>query len=126
MAVTAEGRAVTEAHRRLQIRLASLTVLQMRALWRLIDPEALESTIPDWTAASVRLIRQQPQASSQIAERYLQQFRQVGVGQALTGTLPRSGLCDEAVRTSLLVTGPFKLRERLGKGMTLEQAIVMS
>lgn len=126
MAVTAEGRAVTEAHRRLQVRVAALTVLQMRVLWRLIDPEDLESTIPDWTAASVRLIRQQHQVSSQIAERYLQQFRQAEIGQALTGTLPRPGLSDEAVRTSLLVTGPFKLLERLRKGMTLERALAMS
>ncbi|MFP3914946.1 MAG: hypothetical protein ACLFWM_08725 [Actinomycetota bacterium] len=122
MAATPEGRAATEAHRRLQARLATLTVAEMRALWRLLDPQDIDSTVDGWVLASGRLIRQQHDASVQIAERYLTRFRQAEIGQPHTGTLPRPGLSDEAVRTSLLVTGPFRIRKKLGQGGDLADA----
>lgn len=122
MASTVEGRAATEAHRRLQARLAALTVVQMRALWRLIDPENIDSTVPDWLLASTRLIRQQHESSAQIAESYVREFRIAEVGSPPSGTLPRPGLSDDAVRTSLLVTGPIKIRQTLGRGGSLTDA----
>lgn len=122
MATTAEGRALTERHRRIQIRLAGATVLQMRQLWRILDLEDIDSTVPAWLAASRRLIRSRNRASAVISERYFREFRAAEVGQPPTATLPTPGLNIEAVDTSLLVTGPYRLRERLGKGRTLEEA----
>lgn len=122
MAATAEARAETQAYRRLQARLATLTVAQMRVLWRLLDPENLDATVPGWSDASLRLIRQQHGQSAQVAERYVRRFRTAEIGQPPSGRLPRPGLSDEAVKTSLLVTGPFRIRQRLGKGGNLADA----
>ena len=122
MAVTAEGRAATEAHRRLQGRLARLTVVQMRQLWRLIDLDDIDGTVQGWLSATSDLVRRQHAVSVGIAERYFRRFRTAEVGEPLPGPLPRPGLSEQAVRTSLLVTGPYRIWALLGKGGTLGDA----
>ena len=122
MAVTAEGRAATEAHRRLQGRLARLTVVQMRQLWRLIDLDDIDGTVQGWLSATSDLVRRQHAVSVGIAERYYRRFRTAEVGEPLLGPLPRPGLSEQAVRTSLLVTGPYRIWALLGKGGTLGDA----
>lgn len=122
MAVTVEGRAATEAYRRLNARLAVLTVAQMRQLWRLLDVDDIDGTVQGWLNAALPAIRQQRSISVGLSERYLRRFRIAEVGQPLTGAVPPPRFSERAVRTSLLVTGPYRIRGLLGKGGSLEGA----
>lgn len=122
MAATLAGRRLTEQHRRAQVRLAALTTAQMRELSRLLDPEALTDTTPGWLDAAVRLVVSQHTVSAALARRYFQAFRAVEAGQPMPGSLPQPGIDTEAVRTSLMVTGPTRIERARRRGLPVEQA----
>src|SRR5690606_29353109 len=94
----------------------------MRQLWRLIDLDDIDGTVQGWLSATSDLVRRQHAVSVGIAERYYRRFRVAEVGEPLLGPLPRPGLSEQAVRTSLLVTGPYRVWALLGKGGTLGDA----
>lgn len=104
MALTSEGTQLTERHRLLQQRLAALTAAEMRQLWRLLDPDRLDSTAPGWLAAARQLIGTRRVASAELASRYYTQFRLVEVGSVLEPPAIRPLNVDQ-VTTSLSVTG---------------------
>lgn len=126
MARTVAGRRLTEAHRLAQVRLGVLTVAQMRSLWRLLDPESLTDTVPAWLDASVRVVSGQHAASSLLARRYFQAFRVAEVGSPLAGVLSSPALVEDAVRTSLMVTGPVRIERAARRGLPIAQAATIA
>lgn len=122
MSATVVGRQLTEQHRVLQVRLAALSTVQLRTLWRLIDPDDLDGTTPGWVAAVTRLVSAQRQTSEGLSSRYLREFRVAEVGQPASGVFPTPGFPIGAVETSLMVTGPVKIREGIRMGRTVDQA----
>jgi hypothetical protein len=122
MAVVAEAKRLTEQQRLLQVRIAAATALELRELWRLVDLENLDSTVPTWMAAVQRLVTDRHSASIAVATRYFAAFRVAEYGQPYTGTLPVPGMSTEALQTSLLVTGPIRIRQALSQGRTLTEA----
>ena len=109
MANTATGRRLTEQHRLAQLALEVATIAQLRRIWGSLDPNRLEATTPGWLTAALAIVATQYQASTLIARRYFQAFRIAEVGAAL-GDLPELVFNRQAAATSLLVTGPVRLR----------------
>jgi hypothetical protein len=122
MASTLQGRRLTEQHRLAQARLGALTATQMASLWRLLDPSALTDTVPAWLNASVRLVSAQHGASALLARRYFQAFRVAEVGAPLAGSLASPAFVEDAVRTSLMVTGPVRIERARRRGEPIAQA----
>lgn len=109
MANTATGRRLTEQHRLAQLALEVATIAQLRRIWGSLDPNRLEQTTPGWLTAALAIVATQYQASALIARRYFQAFRIAEVG-AASGDLPEPVFDRRAAATSLLVTGPVRLR----------------
>lgn len=111
MANTATGRRLTEQHRLAQLVLEAATIAQLRRIWRSLDPARLEQTTPAWLTAALAIVAIQHQASTLIARRYFQAFRIAEVGAALRAPLPEPELDRRAASTSLIVSGPVRLRK---------------
>lgn len=113
---------LTEDHRKVQLRLAAATIEELVTLWDLLDPDDLPGTVPAWLDASTRLVASAHARSAAIARRYYRTLRLEAVGAAAAGTLPIPGFVEEAVRTSLTVTGPVALERARRRGVTTYDA----
>lgn len=122
MASTATGRRLTEAHRLAQVKIAQLTVLQMRQLWPLLDAADTAATSPAWLNAALRLINTQHATSATVSARYYQAFRILEAGAPFAGRLPAAALNGAAVRTTLMVTGPVRIERARRRGDNIARA----
>lgn len=125
MASTAEGRRLTEAHRLAQVRIGALISRQVIDSFELLDPADIEGTTERWLRTLTPQVNQYHQASARLSAEYLARFRALElVGPAdswaptLAGFLP-----PEQIATSLTVTGPVALRDKLSRGMDLPLAL---
>lgn len=123
MAAVAAAARLTENHRLAQARLGADTVRAMLALWRLIDPNSLDSTAPAWLRAIEPLIVRQFGRSSSLAANYYQAFRMVEIGAAEPVTLAAPTLDWAQVSTSLAVTGPIAVKTQMTRGVPLADAL---
>ena len=123
MAATQAGALLTEAHRLAQVRLSAQTVARLLELWPLLDPNDIDGTYQRWVNAALPVIRGQRVASERLSAAYLTAFRAVEVPDAAPVTFPPAPpLSDEAAATSLLVRGPYRMREMLARSVPLAQA----
>lgn len=74
MARTPEGRRLTEAHKRAQIRLGAIAAALTAQNAKRLDPEALDATEARWLAAQVVIIDTMRAQSAKLAEDYLRAF----------------------------------------------------
>lgn len=129
MAATATGRALTDQHRVAQQRLGVNSVPLIRATWQMIDTSDLDGTVPEWLTVTTRVVQAQRDQSARLAGAYMQAFRAVEID-APPVPVTLAAVPDEAVATSLLTTGPYRLRHQLAIGtavdMAVEQAIAAS
>jgi hypothetical protein len=125
---TAAGRRLTEAHRIAQGRIAARTADLLMPVWRILDIADIDRTAPGWAATAATTIAQQRQVSVQTAAAYLTAFRAVELGKtAEPFTLPPAPPLDQsAAMVSLLVTGPWNLKAKIGRGMPLPKALEQS
>jgi len=122
MALTAEGRRLTEAHRLAQARIGARTVRQMLAAWSLLDPRDLDRTLARWLRVVLPLIGAQRLSSTQLAASYLVGFRAIEVGPGTFAPRLAGGANAKALITSLTVTGPVSVKMARARGETLERA----
>jgi hypothetical protein len=116
---------LTEAHRLAQLRLAAANVVQMRALWPLLDRENLDATFDRWLTATVPVINAGRGASSRLAANYYTTHRSLSLGVAaapFTPTVPIA-LTTERIAGALLVAGPAAVKNSLTRGETLDRAM---
>lgn len=114
MASSPQAARLTEAHRLAQARLAATVVRQMLTTWGALDPQAIDATVARWLQVTLPIVRAQHQASSTLAATYLTQFRALELG-ASSGFVPALPTLDQrAATTSLLVTGPYRLKSATG------------
>jgi hypothetical protein len=117
------ARRLTEAHRMAQLRLGAQTVTLMRAVWRILNPDALDRTFDAWITAAVPIIERQRIGSARIAANYLRTFRQIETG-APGSPVIAAELNRSTVATSLLVTGPISVKNAMDRGVPLARAMV--
>jgi len=122
MALTAEGRRLTEAHRLAQARIGARTVRQMLAAWSLLDAQDLDRTIARWLRVVLPLIGAQRLTSTQLAASYLVGFRAIELGPGTFAPRLAGGANAKALITSLTVTGPVSVKMARARGETLERA----
>lgn len=125
MAAVTAARRLTEAHRVAQARLGAQTILSMRRIWPLLDIENLDATFDQWLATAEPLIQAQRSTSATLAANYTTAFRTLELGvEAGSVTAALAPPVETAlVQTSLLVTGPYRLRSALGRGVPLATAV---
>jgi hypothetical protein len=123
MASTLEGRQLTEAHRRMQARLAATVTRELADAWGALDPLDLDRTSPRFLRLAVPIVQRQNLASSRLASNYLRRYRKAEIGDMV-------GWVDflaqphgiQVVTTSLTVTGPVHLKKATGRGANITTA----
>lgn len=124
MAATLQASRLTEAHRLAQARLGAVTVARMRTIWRLLNPDALDATFPDWLAAAYPIVQAQRSTSARLAANYLTAFKTLELGTAARIAPVLSETADrQSVATSLLVTGPISVKRAMERGVQLARAL---
>lgn len=116
MALTAEGRALTEAHRRGQIAIGADAEIAARALWSMLDPDDLDRTETAWMAASLNAMRPQYGQSVSLATAYVGEYRTAeGVA---PGELARPRWDPALMAANLHLAGPVRVKLLVKGGMT--------
>jgi hypothetical protein len=124
LAATLQASRLTEAHRLAQLRLGVVTVARMRTIWRLLNPEALDATYPEWLAAAYPIVQAQRSTSARLAANFLTAFKTLELGTAARLAPVLSETADrEAVATSLLVTGPLSVKRAMARGIQVAKAM---
>lgn len=120
MALTPEGRALTEAHRVAQIGIGARAEVAARALWSQLRPEDIDSSVPMWLAANVAVTQREYGRSARLAAAYVEEYQNAEVGRPI---LPDPAPVDlEEPRATLLIAGPYRVKTLVGKGMTGAEA----
>lgn len=126
MALTVEGRQLTEAHRQAQARLAAATLQDLLAIWPLLDGKALDRTFPAYARTVTALIGKRRGDSAAISAAYLRAFRQAeGITAPLSVALAEA-LATNAAMTSLVVTGPIAVKVATRAGQPIEAATAIA
>ena len=116
--------ALTESHRLAQVRLGAQTVRLLVAAFGLLDPSALDDTADRWLRIAVPIVQAQRRISTDLAVQYLTAFRASALGLE-AGFSPV--LADEGdvskIATSLLVTGPVRIKSAMRRGTPLDRAV---
>lgn len=113
---------LTEAQRVAQLHLGVQTVAAMRALFALLDPTDLDGTFERWLTAALPVLQAQRQTSIQLAAAYVSNFKRLEVGRPVSVQLA-DPIDIRAATTSLLVTGPYRLKKNVGEGALLTRAM---
>ena len=115
MALTVEGRALTEAHRRAQIALAARVDRISRSLWKRLDVADLDRSQPGWLTAQMALLSGAYSQSQDIAEEYVSAYRAAEAtgptGPFVAPLFPR----EESV-AAMLIGGPRQVKAYIGQG----------
>lgn len=102
---------LAELHRLAQNRIAARTLLAMRAIWPLLDRQALDATAPRWLAAALPIVSRQRATSAALAASFLTASKAQALGADATLDIELADVIDaRAVATSLTVTGPVALK----------------
>ncbi len=124
MAATVAARRLTETHRLAQARLGSQAVSAMLATWRLLDPDDLDGTFDRWLVANMPIIAGQRRASARLAANYLSSFKTLELSRPSdVPVVLADDLTADAVQTSLLVTGPVRVKAAMTRGVPVDQAM---
>jgi hypothetical protein len=112
---------LTDAFRQAEARRAALTAAAVAAYWRARVNADDPASIERWLAAVVPVIMRERNASAVRGALYGNTIRALEVGltdgfrfDSLEGALPTAAV-EQAIRTSLTVTGPVALRRRIDK-----------
>lgn len=89
----------------------------MHSLWRLLDPADLDGSFDAWLSVVEPMIQASRQTSASLAAAYLTTARTLAVGPDHRFTPVIAGpASSDALRTSMLVTGPVAIKAGLGRG----------
>lgn len=121
MALTSEGRELTEIHRIGQVALAAEFGTVVQDLGRLIDLTDIDGSVARWFAALEVTASNGHRLSQEMAENYLRSFTLAEIGQSHEVVRPLfpQGQFVEDVR----VAGPVRIKTLIGQGVDPEAAL---
>lgn len=122
MATTETGAALTEAHQARQVALKASATGTSLALWRLLDPEDLDGTMPGWLDANTAVVEQLHDRSQQVAGSYFASFAQTETGRFYDPP-PKVPLNHDRLRANLAIAGPVQVKGLLRRGHPLDRAL---
>jgi hypothetical protein len=96
-------------------------LVESLATWRYLDLSNLDASTPTWVALQVGDMRQRFATSSELAERYLMDFRAAETGEA-SGALVRPTFNAVAAEATLLSNGPRLTKMLIGRGAAPQAA----
>lgn len=116
MALTLLGSRLTRQFRVDQLGVRSKMLVNLLELWPLLDARRLDETAPEWLRLSTLTIAEHRRESARLAARYYEHLRAVELPDAepyrarLLDSVPETA-ADEAIRSSLIVTGPVGIKK---------------
>lgn len=125
MALTVDGRELTEAHRIAQAREGAASVLEARQAWSMLDLNDLDGSAGAWMAVQSSLLRKRYMTSRSIASEYIPEYRMAEIG-TRDGVIARPLFDDAAAAITLRVAGPIAVKGYIGKGYPPERAYMMA
>ena len=117
MALTSEGRALTEVHRRAQVAIAARAARVSRALWDRLDVADLDRSQRLWLPAQTALLRTSYSESQEMAERYIADYRKAEAT-GPTGPVLTPEFSAAATATTMRVHGPVRIKALIGSGVS--------
>lgn len=127
MATTDHGRRLSVGYRIAQDHVAAAVTHDLTTIWRLLDAANLDSTAPRWLTNALSVVERHRSTQAALTGGYLQAFRAAELPDATPITIPPAPPINRrAVMTSLTVTGPVAVRQRIAAGYDLEEATSMS
>jgi hypothetical protein len=129
MAGTTSGASITEWYRRAQLTLRAKFLRELLRLMPMLDPARLEDTTPVWVDMLMGQILAYRAQAAQKAADYYDRFRSAEIGAEPLDRARLVGLDavpHEAIRTSLLVTGPYLIRWHTSRGMDPREAAAIA
>lgn len=124
MALTIEGRSLTEAHRLAQGEIAAETVRDVSSVWRSrLDLRRIEATFPAFFAESLDVLDRDHFRSAALSSAYLEAFHEAeGVATVPLDLQVAGDLAREQALSSLFWTGPAYYRGAVSKGVPVAKA----
>lgn len=120
MALTAEGKALTEAHRVGQIAIGARAEASARLLWPVLDPSDLDRYEPAWMGATLSALRPHFEESVNLSAAYLAEYREAeGAKAAALGAVAWD---QRLMAENLHLAGPVRVKLLVGKGTTGQAA----
>ncbi|MDR6172642.1 hypothetical protein [Curtobacterium sp. SORGH_AS_0776] len=122
MALTAQGRRLTETNRLLQLQLASQAAGVGLILWDQLQASNLDGSTPEWLASNTALASRYYDESSRTTAEYISQYRAV---EAAGNTAPVLVPTFDAALTAqiLLVAGPVRVKNFISRGFSGSSAL---
>lgn len=121
MALTDEGRALTEAHRRQQLAVAARSARVSRSLWSRLRVSNLNASQGAWVAAQVAALEVGFAESQALAAEYVAQYR-VAEGVVAAGAFVAPKFPKAEMSQAMLVAGPIRVKNLIGKGASADGA----
>jgi hypothetical protein len=125
MATTVAGNELTAQHRVAQLAIRARFLQEFLRLWPLMNTDDLDEAAAAWVGAVVDLVLRFRAASSTEALTYYSALRDAEIGEPLPVRDAYVNLGAPnltAIQTSLLVTGPIGIKQRIARGMPVRQA----
>lgn len=123
MATTAQGRRLTEQHRKAQLAVRAAALREALRLWPVLDPLRLDETAPVWLRLMAQLVLRWRSTSAQRSVDYYRAFRAAETGQLVAPPIPEPPDADMGrVTTSLTVTGPVRVKQLTQRGEPPQRA----
>ena len=120
MALTVEGRALTEAHRKGQLAIAARAAATSKILWRRLRVSDLDGSTPAWMAAQLGLMSRSYAQSESLAASYISEYRDAE--NAADAPIVGSPYISGAMAQSMLLAGPSRVKLLIGKGESADGA----
>ncbi len=112
---TPQGDTLTALHEQKQAQISAVLVGAMVKLWPIIQNDPSDRNVERWLAQVLAAIRFQRLRSATLAAQYVGAYRILELGTSVERFLPeiKGAINEEQVITSLMVTGPVRLRKEL-------------
>jgi hypothetical protein len=112
---TPQGDALTGLHTQKQSQIALVLAGAMTRLWPIIRDDPSDRNVERWLAQVIQAIRFQRLRSATLAQQYIGAYRVMELGTQVERFFPeiKGAINEEQVITSLMVTGPVRLRKEI-------------
>ncbi|WP_104087051.1 hypothetical protein [Arthrobacter sp. GMC3] len=120
MALTAEGRELTEAHRLLQLGIAARATAVSKSLWRRLQVSDLDGSMSSWMPAQLAAWRLFYGQSQEVASEYITAYQAAEIGAASKIVQQAFGVPE--MRDAALLAGPVRVKMLIKRGMAADEA----
>lgn len=120
MALTAEGKELTEANRVGQLAIAARATAVSKILWDGLDVSDIDGSTEQWMPGQVATLRRFYGDSTNLATAYLNDYRVAELGSPADVEVPPFNTAE--MRNAALLAGPIRVKMLIGDGMSATEA----